>query len=50
MSTNNGASFFPIVTVGGYPYTIFGHSQSPFPGGTRCYAGTRDCAPAEFDV
>jgi hypothetical protein len=50
ISTNDGATFAEIAPVGGYPYVIYGHSASPFPGGTPCFAGAADWRRAEFDL
>lgn len=50
ISTNNGNSFSQIVPVGGYPYVIYGHSQSAFPDGTPCFAGTGGWQHVEFNL
>ncbi len=50
ISTNNGASFARIAPVGGYPYVIYGHSESPFPHGTPCFAGAIGWQLAQFDL
>jgi hypothetical protein len=50
VSTNNGASFTSLTPVGGYPYVIYGHSASPFPDGTPCFAGTGGWERIEFDL
>ncbi|MDI6840162.1 MAG: FlgD immunoglobulin-like domain containing protein, partial [bacterium] len=50
VSTNGGLSWTQITPVGGYPYTIVNNPQSPFPGGTPCYSGSRDWAIAQFDL
>ena len=50
ISTNDGASFEQITPEGGYPYIVFGHSESPYPEGTPCYAGNINWATATFDL
>lgn len=51
LSTNNGASFFPIAPVGGYPFTIYGPSYgSPFPLGQPCLAGSGGWQRVQFDL
>ncbi len=50
ISTNDGVSFEQITPEGDYPYIVFGHSESPYPEGTPCYAGNIDWATATFDL
>jgi len=50
ISTNAGASFFPITPVGGYSHAISGWSESPWPEGTPCFAGTGGWSNARFDL
>jgi len=40
VSTNDGVSFVQIEPEGGYPYVIYGHSQSAWSDGTPVFAGT----------
>jgi hypothetical protein len=50
ISTNGGINFSSIPPVGGYPYVIFGHPASPFPGGTPVLAGDGDWEQVTFDL
>lgn len=50
ISTNEGVDFFQIEPEGGYPYTIYGHSQSPYENGTPCFAGSTGWQRVEFDL
>jgi len=38
--SRNGGAYTQIAPAGGYPYTVHGHTASPWPDGTPCYAGT----------
>ena len=40
ISTDDGATWTQLAPDGGYPAGIIGHSASPFPGGTPCFAST----------
>ncbi|MDI6840106.1 MAG: FlgD immunoglobulin-like domain containing protein, partial [bacterium] len=50
ISRNGGLTWEQITPIGGYPYTIANNPQSPFPGGTPCYSGSRDWTLAQFDL
>lgn len=50
LSTNNGATFFTLTPVGGYPNLISGYYASPWPDQTPCYAGTGAWTQATFDL
>ena len=50
ISTNDGVDFVHLEPEGGYPYTIYGHSESPYPNGTPCFAGSTDWKHIEFDL
>ncbi|MDI6840559.1 MAG: M14 family zinc carboxypeptidase [bacterium] len=50
ISRDEGLSWQQITPTNGYPYTIIGNPQSPFPGGTPCYSGTQDWTLTQFDL
>lgn len=51
ISTNDGATYSPLTPEGGYPYKIYGHSESPWPEGTRVFSGTGSgWDEVEFDL
>lgn len=50
ISLDDGRSFSPIDPVGGYPYTMYGHSASAWPMGTPCFAGTGGWERVAFDL
>ncbi|MDP6525385.1 MAG: S8 family serine peptidase [Kiritimatiellia bacterium] len=50
ISTNDGMDFVQLEPEGGYPYTIYGHSQSPYANGTPCFAGSTGWQLVEFDL
>ncbi len=50
VSTDQGKTFTTLTPVGGYPYTVSGWSDSPWPDGTHCFAGTGGWQTATFDL
>ncbi|MDA0577752.1 MAG: S8 family serine peptidase [Verrucomicrobia bacterium] len=50
ISTNQGATFSQIAPVDGYPYRMYGHSASPFPHDTPCFAGTGGWQQVQFKL
>lgn len=50
ISTNGGLTFAQIAPTGGYHYAISGWSESPWPEGTPCFAGSGGWNQAAFDL
>lgn len=50
VSTNLGVSFTQIPPLGGYPYLIHPHMESPWGADTGCFAGTGGWQQATFDL
>jgi len=50
ISTDGGFTWTQITPFGGYPYTIRGGSNNPFPGGTPVFSGQFDWSQEIFDL
>ena len=50
ISSDGGETFSLVFPEGGYPHTIRGHADSPWPSLSPAYGGTGGWASAEFDL
>ncbi|KPJ50791.1 hypothetical protein AMJ40_01765 [candidate division TA06 bacterium DG_26] len=50
VEVNDGSGWQQIEPREGYPYTIIGGAEGPFPEGTPCFSGTYGWSDTEFDL